>query len=174
MLAMSAAVLPGGRPSVKRLLFAVFPAARKNVRCPNLLSLLLLVFCSSFRAVSVNLPALRPPFCGLYCTVSSGKTCLLQNMDFSCCLARGGIEPPLLAERRFTSRVRSPELRTMRKGLALAVFYCSSSSGAFSGASCAAPVSVTSKIPSGSGDSSSTSPVLISCAAFSAAGDALL
>jgi hypothetical protein len=62
MSAMSAAVLPGGRPFVKRILFAVFPAARKNVRCPNLLSLLLLVFCSSFRAASVNLPALRPPF----------------------------------------------------------------------------------------------------------------
>jgi hypothetical protein len=49
------------------------------------------------------------------CTVSSGETCL-QNMDFSYCSARGGIEPPLLAQRRFTSRGCSPELRTMRKG----------------------------------------------------------
>lgn len=95
MSAMSAAVLPGGRPFVKRILFAVFPAARKNVRCPNLLSLLLLVFCSSFRAASVNLPALCPPFCGLY-RFKRWETCL-QNMDFSCCSARGGIEPPLLA-----------------------------------------------------------------------------
>lgn len=88
---------PAARPSVKRLLFAVFPAVRKNVRCPNLLSLLLLVFCSSFRAASV---------CEFACPVSSflwaipfqaGETCLLQNMDFSCCSARGGIEPPLLA-----------------------------------------------------------------------------
>ena len=111
---------PAARPSVKRLLFAVFPAVRKNVRCPNLLSLLLLIFSPSFRDVSVNLPAPCPPFWWAV-PFQARETCL-QNMDFSCCSARGGIEPPLLAERRFTSRGCSPELRTMRKGLALAVF----------------------------------------------------
>lgn len=109
MLAMSAAVfarrqavcetsfyLPSFRLSEKMVLL-VFPSRQCEFACP----------------VSSFLWAV--PF-------QAGGTCLLQNMDFSCCLARGGIEPPLLAERRFTSCGCSPELRTMRKGLALAVF----------------------------------------------------
>lgn len=63
---------PAARLSVKRLLFAVFPSCQCEFACPV----------SSFLVGD---------------TVSSGGDVLVQNMDFSCCLARGGIEPPLIA-----------------------------------------------------------------------------